>query len=96
MNVVIYVHALRRGVVLSERRDPMFTSRSHSSASGRYLDLKLILFGAGLIMLLLGIRFRFDWLVWGAIVPLGAALVLRFVGQRDSDEDSGAGPSTSD
>jgi membrane protein implicated in regulation of membrane protease activity len=67
----------------------MFTSRSQSGPSARHLDLKILLFGAGLLLLLLGIRFRVDWLIWSAIAPLAAAFVLRFVGKKSEDDEEG-------
>lgn len=74
---------------LTDRPQPMFTSRSRSGSGARHLDLKVLLFGAGLLLLLLGIRFRVDWLVWGAIAPLAAAFVLRFVGKKDESDEEG-------
>ena len=52
----------------------------------RYYRAKLTIFAAGTLLLLAGIRLGKDWLVNVAIGVLAAAVVLRFLPQKQADD----------
>ncbi len=54
----------------------------------RYLQWKVAALGVGAALLLFGIKLEAGWLVWAAIAVLGLGFVLRFLPQRDQDDDT--------
>jgi hypothetical protein len=54
-----------------------------------WLQAKLWIFTIGALLALLGMILQSDWLVGAAGVVLGAGVLLRFIGRRESGEEGG-------
>jgi hypothetical protein len=62
----------------------------------RFLDLKMILLGAGGLLAVAGFALRFDWLVIGAIVVLAVGFGLGTFGRSRADAESHVGNDSPD
>ena len=69
----------------------MFVDRTKTSTA--YLNARLLLFTLGAVLVLLGMAWRQNVIVWVGIGVLALGFAARFLGERASDEgDDSAGP----
>lgn len=73
----------------------MFVRRPRKT-SVRHLDWKVHLFMAGSALVLTGIYFRNRWVMWGALVLLAAAFMVRFLPRDSSVDDDPSGEERAD
>lgn len=69
----------------------VFVSRSRRGPD-RFVRIKLSLFVAAGVLIVLGVRLEISWLIWGAVVMLLIAVALRFFRQPNkagTNDDGG-------
>ncbi len=65
-----------------ETREAGSDGREDPGSGDRFVAWKVRLFALGAALALVGMALSFRWMVWAALVVLGAGLALRFVGKR--------------